>query len=287
MRHRGLVAALLAAVQVLTAAARAGDFFVSPAGRADGDGTRAKPWDLATALSGTGPVRPGDTIWLLGGTYRGRFTSRLKGTRRDPVLVRQAPRARAVIDCRDADGRDALFSVEGEWTTFWGFEVTCSDRRRVTKIAGSHPPDIRRGGINCRGSNIRFINLVVHDCGCGFGFWSGGQGGEIYGCLIYNNGWRGPDRGHGHGIYAQNKTGTKRLVDNVIFNQFSYGIHAYGSSRAFLRGFHVEGNVCFNNGSPCRTATPNVLIGGGCPAERIKVIDNFTYHADRPGSRRQ
>ncbi|OPX21763.1 MAG: hypothetical protein B1H04_06085 [Planctomycetales bacterium 4484_123] len=253
-------------------------YYVAPAGRPDGNGSRQRPLDLATALSRRSPARPGDTIYLLGGTYTGGFVSELRGARGAPILVRQYPGQRATIDCRaNADG-GATFTVRGQWTTFWGLEVTCSEERRETKTAGSHPPDISRGGIDCRGDYIRFINMVVHDCGVGFGLWSSGAGGEVYGCIIYNNGWQGPDRGHGHGIYAQNRTDTKRLVDNIIFNQFSHGIHVYGSARASLKGFHIEGNVCFNNGSPSRAgAAPDILVGGGCPASGIKLLNNFTY----------
>jgi len=129
------------------------------------------------------------------------------------------------------------------------------------------------------GGHLAFINLVVHDGSNGFGWWSSGEGGELYGCIIYNNGWDAPDRGHGHAIYAQNRTGTKRIVDCVLFNQFCYGIHAYGSSRAFINGFHLEGNASFNNGAAksAQSLAPGILVGGGSPSERIVVRDNFTY----------
>jgi len=262
-------------------------FYVSPEGRPDGDGSKGRPWDLATALAHPPAVKPGDAIWLLGGTYRGGFTSRLKGTADAPITVRQAPGARATIDCRNPDGKGAgMFTVEGAWTRFWGFEVTCTDPTRATGQKGSSPGDISRGGVNTSGSNLAFINLAVHDCSSGFGFWSSGEGGEIDGCIIYNNGWDAPDRGHGHAIYAQNKTGTKRLEDNVIFNQFSFGIHAYGSSKAFINHFHVEGNVSFNNGAAKDPAerTTNILVGGGSPSEHIEVVSNYTYSTGYGGT---
>jgi hypothetical protein len=259
------------------------EFHVAPDGLPSGDGSRMKPWDLGTALAQPPAVKPGDTIWLHDGTYRGGFTSRLKGTEKAAITVRQFPEERAIVDCRIVEGRSPLFVVDGEWTTFWGFEVTCSDPRRVTDKPGYG--DIDRGGVHCRGANSRFINMVVHDTGVGFGFWSEGEGGEIYGCLLYNNGWKGPDRGHGHAIYTQNLNGTKRLVDNVMFNQFAYGIHVYGSSRAFLKGFHIEGNACFNNGASTGKdeRAPNILVGGGSPAERITLVENYTYHST-PGT---
>ena len=257
--------------------ASAAEFLVSPDGKPSGDGSKARPWDLGTALAHPASVRPGDTIWLLGGKYVGGFESRLKGTAAAPITVRQAPGMRATID--GVGEKNTLFTVSGEWTRYWGFEVMSSNPKRQTQTPGSAPPESNRGGVNATGSNLAFINLVVHDGSSGFGFWSSGEGGEIYGCIIYNNGWEAPDRGHGHAVYAQNRIGTKRLVDNVMFNQFCYGIHAYGSSRAFINGFHVEGNVSFNNGAAKSPTSlhPCILVGGGSPSERIEVIENYTY----------
>jgi hypothetical protein len=266
-----VLAQFLAAALWLTAA----EFHVSPAGTPGGDGSAARPWDLATALSGAGPVRPGDTLWLRGGTYRGGFESRLNGTAERRVTVRQYPGERAILD---ADGaKTAAIQVFGQWTTFRDFEITDSNPDRTRE---------RPHGLFVRGPHTNVLNLVIHDCGVGIGFWSDCTGpAEIYGCIIYNNGWQGPgnDRGHGHAIYTQNQEGTKRLVDNVMFNQFGFGIHAYGSSRAFLRGFHIEGNAAFNNGALTRdrVMSNNILVGGGSPAERITVIGNFTY-TDKP-----
>ena len=256
------------------------EFHVAPTGTAKGNGSAEQPWDLGTALSATERVKPGDTVWLHEGTYLGGFNSLLTGKAGQPITVRGAPGERVTIDARPRDEKDnALFAVSGSDVVFRDFEVTCSDPLRETKIAGSWPQDIRRGSIHVRGSRSSFINLVVHDLGSGFGFWSEGEGGEINGCLIYNNGWQGPDRAHGHAIYAQNATGTKKLKDNIIFHQFGYGIHVYGSEKASLKGFEIDGNICFENGALSKTAdrSPGIMVGGGSPAERISVRDNVVY----------
>jgi len=284
LRRLGLVLLIWLAGQT----ARPAEFFVSPDGRPEGDGSRTRPWNLATALGQPDAVRPGDTIRLLGGTYRGGVTSTLRGTSAAPIVVRPAPGERVTLDLTEVQGKTALFNVQGAWAVYRDFEVTCSDPKRVTAIAGSSPEDIQRGSINGQGSHVKFINLIVHDTAQGFGFWSGGEGGELYGCLIYNNGWRGPDRGHGHAIYAQNTSGTKRLADNIMFNQFGYGVHVYGSSRAFLKGFDIEGNVAFNNGALAGAGerAPNLHVGGGSPAERIRVRENFTWSDAAPAANR-
>jgi len=255
----------------------AGEFHVTADGSPQGDGSRAKPWDLATALGAVEQVQPGDTVWLHAGIYRGGFVSQLAGSSEAPIVVRGVPNERATIDTNPRDGNDnGLLLLDGAHTIYRDFEVTCSHPARVTQIAGSWPDDIRRGSVDIRGDHISAVNLVVHDQASGFGFWSEGEGGEIYGCLIYNNGWRGPDRGHGHGIYAQNARGTKRIVDNILFHQFAYGIHCYGSENASLKGFDIEGNIAFENGclSPEGANSPGIFVGGGTPAERITIREN-------------
>jgi hypothetical protein len=260
--------------------AEAREFHAAANGLATGDGSKAAPWDLATALAATSVVGAGDTLWLHEGVYRGGFECHLSGKPEAPVTIRQVPGEHATIDCRPTGEQGSgLFVVAGDHSVFWGFEVTCSDPKRVTKIGGSWPADIRRGGMFCRASHVKFINLVVHDTAGGFGFWSEGEGGEIYGSLIYHNGWLGPDRGHGHAIYAQNRVGSKQLIDNILFRQFACGIHCYGSDQAFVQGFEIEGNIGFQNGSPAGPTghTPAVFIGGGSSIERLTVADNYTY----------
>ena len=98
------VGTALAMVVFLAAATGAGaaEWYVSPKGAPDGKGTREAPWDVASALSGKPAVKPGDTIYLLGGTYRRRpkelFEVHLVGAEGKPIHVRPAPGERAVID---------------------------------------------------------------------------------------------------------------------------------------------------------------------------------------------
>jgi hypothetical protein len=263
------------AILLASATAVAAEFHVTPEGTPQGSGSLESPWDLATALAGPEQVKPGDTVWLHGGTYRGGFHSRLTGETERPIVVRGAPHERVTIDTQPRDDRDnGLLLLGGADAIYRDFEVTCSHPQRITKIAGSWPADIRRGSVDIRGDRIKVVNLVVHDQAGGFGFWSEGEGGEISGCLIYNNGWTGPDRNHGHGIYVQNARGVKRMADNLVFHQFAYGIHAYGSDKASLRGLEIEGNICFHNGIFGNGSAPGIMVGGGTPAGGLAVREN-------------
>src|SRR5204862_6832065 len=109
-----------------------------------GDGSLSHPWDLKTALSSSGRVKPGDTIWLRGGTYRGTFTSRLTGTSANPILVRQYPGERATIDGGDSGG-NGLLLISGPYTWYWGFEAMSSDWNRLAAQISCWPTDTARG----------------------------------------------------------------------------------------------------------------------------------------------
>ena len=126
-----VVLGLLLAGRPLVAA----EFFVSPTGTDRGNGSEKSPWSLARALSHPGTVKPGDTIWLRGGTYTGNFTSYLKGTAKAPIVVRQYPGERVTLDGNvnpAASGSNApVLTVNGNggYTWYWGFEVTNSSHR--------------------------------------------------------------------------------------------------------------------------------------------------------------
>ncbi|HEX6809389.1 MAG TPA: Ig-like domain-containing protein [Gemmatimonadaceae bacterium] len=246
-------------------------WYVAPNGSSGANGSASAPWDLTTALSGaSGRIQPGDTVWLRAGTYgsgegNSDYHATLNGTASAPIIVRQYPGERATIN--------GDIAVDGSYTWYWGFEL---------KNTNTTTQDIQ--GINSHCPGCRFINLVVHDhSGDGMGLWAEGPNQVAYGNLIYNNGFHGStSTSYGHGIYTQNQTGTKLLQDNVLFNQFGYGIHVYGSGNAFLNNFTVDGNVSFNSGVGDGM---NYTLGGGSPLINLVVNGNMAYYnPDRMGN---
>ena len=131
---------------------------------------------------------------------------------------------------------------------------------------------------------LQLVDLVLHDGANGIGAFKEAHDLEIYGNLVFDNGWDAPDRGHGHGIYAQNETGTMRIEDNLVFDQFGAGIHLYGSEAAFLDNFVIAGNASFGNGSPSRHGFGrNLLLGGGRVARNARIESNVFYLAPSGG----
>jgi hypothetical protein len=263
------------------------DFYVSPNGKASNNGSLSAPWDLATALYQSQGVKPGSMIWIRAGHYGNGstiFRTRLLGTPDAPIVVRAYPHERATIDgwvqvgCCNGDPQPA----SGGYVWFWGLEFANSIKDRTGGAAG--PPDWGKSAvpdaIDSWAPGTRFINLVIHDTREGIGWWTEAGAGEAYGNIVYYNGFQGPDRGHGHGIYVQNKSGTKVLEDNIVFDQFGLGIHGYGSATAWVRDIVLRGNIVFNNGTISRRGLhdDNILFGVGTGVDNLTLDQNFTYH---------
>jgi hypothetical protein len=301
---RGRFLEIAAIVLLLSATSRlaAIDFYASPAGTTgtgSGTGTITNPWSLQTALSQPVAVQPGDTIWLRGGTYTENFTSYLTGTARAPIMVRQYPGERVTLDgnvISSQSGSNApVLTVNGNggYTWYRGFEVTNSSPVRTDTIPCTY---CRGDGIDVFAPGTKIINVVVRDTGQGIGFWTPAMNAELYGNLIYYNGWEGPDRGHGHGVYTQNFQGTKLLRENLGFGQYGFGIHAY-TEGGQLDNFVFEGNAFFLNGGLSRVSgfSTDILLGAnGSPAtsctssEKVAhkpvLKENFTFQPPDGGT---
>ena len=274
---------LCAAALLFAAVAGAADFYVSPSGAPSGTGSQSNPWDLQTALNQPATVHAGDTIWLRGGIYTGSFTSNLVGTSSSPILDKQYPGERARIDGNHL-GTEPTLKISGSYTWFWGIEIFNSDPTRWTSD-GNDPP--RRGlGVELYGTGTKMINMVVHDTTEGVLSGSGSDSTEVYGNVIYYNGYDSPDRGHGHGAYIQNDAGNpvKKIYDNVLLDQFGYGLHGY-TEGGDLDNLDYQGNTVYDNGGlSSHGLGTNILLGGLVRADNPKMTANMTYTQGHGGS---
>jgi hypothetical protein len=269
----GVGALVFSAAMFLSPAAGAAEWHVTPQGKDTGDGTKANPWDLQTALKQPKDVKPGDTIWMHGGTYKGPFVSSLKGTEKDPIIVRQAIGEHAILDS-GTDKRITLdLTGEGSDAWYWGFEII-NTNPKYTFPPGPGARLERSNGVYDRAPRTKLINLIIHDTGMGMGHWSESPDSEIYGCISYFNGYANLD----HGLYVQNEKGKKLISDNIFFGNASFGIHGY-ATKGFLNNMTFEGNISFNNGGLYRdTFGSNILVGASEQvSENPALIDNCTY----------
>lgn len=243
-------------------------------GSAAGDGTALRPWSLGVALDGR--FAPGETLLLRGGTYPttgyGPLGAevRLAGTQAKPIHIRAYPGERVIID----GGLRFVAPTSDVW--LWDVEVIVSAPRRPAREADGHDPHRQWGGINLEaGPRCKLIHCTVRDCSQGVSAWRGATDLEVYGCILYDNGWdyidvNGNDNSTGYAIYAQNEgPGWKTFRDNLLLDTYSYTLHLYGESSG-LTNVLLEGNVI---AQPARADL--AIVGSVPPSRNIRVLDNW------------
>lgn len=270
---------------VESAAATSAYFYVSPTGSSSGNGSLARPWDLQTALNQPSAVKPGTVIYLLKGTYKGRFTNRLRGSSTGWIIVRNVPNHRVILS--DASG-PILDIADSQYVIFLGLEISSSYSKRTTSRSEStYGIRIRQGDDS---HHLKFINMIVHDVQAqGIGWWQALKDTEIYGSLFYYNGVTQLD----HGVYAHNVSGTKRFANNMVYDNASHGFHGYAeTSEKGLNNLYLDSNTFFNNGSIGLITTTgkygtykrNILVGGLTKTQNATIVNNLTYYPGKEGS---
>ena len=287
MRHYSLPDFLLIFCLGLTVTSMQGrDLYVAPGGKASGRGTPLRPYNLATALSGRAGG-PGDTFWLEGGDYSiGHINTKIQGAPGRPITFRSRPGEWARVD-----GSVEFWDSRG-YVVLRDFEIYSSDTNRASsqRNAEFKPTDVKLfSGIASFSPNLSFINLVVHDATReGIYVSQTSSNNLIYGCIIYNIGWKSVDNAEGHGIYMQGWDGGREVADNIVFNNSGADLHIYDDTAGYpLENIVVKGNVAFNGG-----AIQNVryyrdtLVGVDRPstfANNIIFENNMGYFASDNG----
>jgi hypothetical protein len=169
---------------------------------------------------------------------------------------------------------DGDVQVWGDGCELRDLEITYTGwTTRISAQPGSAPTDIPQKYLSIYGPRTRVVNCIIHDLS-GVGWWSTAIDSEMRGNLIYNNGWQGPDRGHGPGIYAQNADGGSKLcTGNVIGPVYNKtGFEFYGTQATALLHFHIENNVLIGQ---------RFLLGSSStPVDDAHIIGNLIWKRD-------
>jgi len=250
-------------------------WYVAVNGTSTNAGTMASPWSLAHALTQPSGVRPGDTIWVRGGTYKQYdWTSKLIGTSSAPIVVRAYPGERAAIETQ------GMFQIQGSDTWWWGLEWRFSWTTRTSPESGSHPTAIAGplSTVYVTGPRTKIINSLVHDTGDGVAIWQEAAGSELYGSLVWYTGWQGPDRGHGHAVYTQNGGAQMVYRDNLLWDSYDIGVQAYGGGGVPIRNYLFEGNAIWGHGTLATSGSSSqAQFGGDGNGQDFTIQKNVIY----------
>jgi hypothetical protein len=215
------------------------------------------------AATGIWQVPPGTTIYLRGGVYSGNFVCKQKGIALSRIMFKSYAGEHPIID--------GNINFSGSEYIDWGYGIEHKDADFTNRSLGGIE------GISL-GTSVspRIINAIVHDFGLGFAGGGNVDEYEIYGCIVYYCGF---DADNGHGLYIQhqhqNKIGAVR--NNIVFNNFGFGFHVYGSQAIY--NFTAERNTAFANGDIRSAPQRNILIGGPGGVVNPKAHYNRSWHS--------
>ena len=113
-RQRELRAVCFAFAMVLAAAAQAATLYVAPDGTPQGDGTREKPFALATIPQDK--LKPGDEVVFVDGVYKSSLDTSSIGSEKGPITYRAENRHKAILDGgTPVVGWKQAANLEGVW----------------------------------------------------------------------------------------------------------------------------------------------------------------------------
>jgi hypothetical protein len=239
-----------------------------PLGSASKNGTYSSPWSLQHALDAS-VVPQGNDLWLRGGVYTDLYTAYLSGTSTDRIVIRPVPYERVIFRTDVTGDSHAQLRVEGQWLEFWDleFENTSTDRTVP-----------RPQAVYNKNSHNAYVRLVIRDAGTGIYNQATAQDVDFSGCVVYNYGFQGAGDPE-HGFYIKSNVGGVRLRDNIAYNGYGYGIHAFSDAPSeYVNGVTLQGNVIFNSSmlSANQDYSANILIGG-FGLHNDTAIANMTY----------
>ena len=296
------------------AAEAANTWYVATNGTPAGTGSSGNTWDLQTAFNKIGVVLPGDTVMLRGGVYAHTpqfsvpgsqegviFQVTVSGSTGGQITFKSYPGELARVDGGAYGGiaygyhacarptvsvGNSANAAFGNYITFQDIEFfSSSTEGRLSGDDSSFPTSITRSdGPNVFGTGVKFINCTIHDMTSGVEIWRQSQQFELYGNVIYNNGWQGTPNKHGHSIYTQHSvaaSGLGTIKRNISMGPYDWGIQAYGSSATEISHYRIGENIFIGN----QVAHGGILMGtrSGGLADRLVdniVTNNFGYGAD-------
>ena len=230
-------------------------FFVGPKGSPAGEGSRATPMDLQSALNF---IPPGTDIRMLDGVYTpadgNGFVFRTSGAPTARIrLIQDSPGlGKAIIDgyvpgtpIAQSQGTLNLFgSRGGNYVDLYGFRVTNSDPTRSFN-GKDRCPD---GGVQIVDAVDTNLYHVISDNhgGVNFSLFGSNEGGVMYyGLLSFNNGNPlGFNGGSGYGIYEQSDPhGQDRKTVQACILWNTYGQDVPPGNAYLIHSYAHHGNL--------------------------------------------
>jgi hypothetical protein len=231
--------------------------YVSPTGNDTGDGSFNHPW--ATIQHADKAVRPGDTVMVLDGIYKGDITLNSSGTAGNPIIYRAQNKWQAkLVGAGTGDGT-AVVRLGGGYTTIQDFDITGSDANGIILAYTGTAASFNRAIGN-------YVHDMITPCDSNSGTAIETGGGDNYAGITHND-----------------------MIGNLIVNITPYGgcLGGHQASGLFAEIPYsvIANNIVINAGYAIQTwhAASHVTIFGNTLVNNLRAIT--VGAGDSPGGK--
>jgi hypothetical protein len=269
--------------------------YVGLSGSDSNIGSLSHPW--ATIQHADSLAKPGDTVIVLDGIYRGDIALTSSGTTEQPIVYRAQNKWKAKLIGTGTGAGSAVVGVSGGNIILQGFDITGTDANGIilasygsiashNRAIGNYVHDLvvpcssdsgtaieTGGGDNYNGisHNDMLENLIVNivpEGGCAGGHQASGLFAEVPGSVIANN----TVINAGYGIQSWHAASNLIIYGNTIVNNLrgitvGAGDAPYGHINDYTT---VQGNVIYNS-------TELAIAETGRTGLHNRYLDNLIY----------
>ena len=246
--------------------------YVSPTGSDTGDGSSSRPW--ATIQHADTVVRPGDTVTVLDGAYKGDVTLASSGTAGHPITYKAKNKWQAKLVGTGTGDGSAVVRLGGGYTTIEGFDITGSDANGIILAYTGTAASFNRAIGN-------YVHDMITPCDSNSGTAIETGGGDNYAGITHNDmignlivnitPYHGCPGGHqASGLYAEIPYSV--IANNIVINA-GYAIQSWHAASHVI----IFGNTLVNNLRP-------ITVGAGdAPGGKVNdyslVQNNIIYNS--------
>jgi hypothetical protein len=246
--------------------------YVSPIGNDTGDGSYNHPW--ATIQHAGKVVRPGDTVFVLDGTYKGDITLNSSGTAEHRITYKAQNKWKAKLVGTGTGDGSAVIRLSGGYTTIQDFDITGSDANGIILAYTGTTASFN----SAKGNYVHDL-ITPCDSNSGTAIETGGgdnyvgiSHNDIIGNLIVNiTPYNGCPGGHqASGLFAEISYSV--IANNIVINA-GYAIQTWHAASHVI----IFGNTLVNNLRP-------ITVGAGdSPGGKVNdysmVQNNIVYNS--------
>ena len=243
-------------------------YYVAPNGNNNNPGTFDKPWQTIEYAVSTSQVKPGDTVYIRGGTYNEYVQQNISGSPGNPITYINYP------------GETPILTGSGT------FRWHILEQSHI-RIVGLTFRDFAKGGIQIRARNDSITDIEILNCTFENQTPTNGDGAKtihvtttdtdhlVTNVTIRGNTIVNVDSGDHPSIQVAGDSHYVQIVDNTIKNTSSIAIGIAGRPDIDQpTNVLVKGNDISGHGAPGKYSAGIYLDGAG---ENIVIEENFIH----------